>query len=133
MTQPSPSPGPPARVPDPGVRPPGAAPTPSPSPGPKPGTATDYPNQGDPAPGQPGFIDKAIDAITPDALTDVPDGIRAVRAWISDRHNWVRVAWFLSGAAMFTVGLVMVGQRPLAAGINQVTKPVGSVVKSVYK
>lgn len=47
-------------------------------------------------------------------LGDITDTVRAVRAWISNRHNWVRVAWFLSGAAMFTVGVVMIGERPIA-------------------
>lgn len=58
---------------------------------------------------------KALGAI-PGAqeLGDITDGVRAVRAWISNRHNWVRVAWFLSGAGMFVVGIVLIGERPAA-------------------
>jgi hypothetical protein len=55
-------------------------------------------------------------------LGDVTDTVRAVRAWVSNRHNWVRVAWFLSGAAMFTVGVVMVGTRPLEPAVKAVAK-----------
>lgn len=66
-----------------------------------------------------------------DQLGDVADGARAVRAWISDRHNWTRVAWFGAGVVMFTVGAVMVGERPLANATASVARPVGNVVKSV--
>lgn len=57
-------------------------------------------------------------------LGDITDGVRAVRAWIGNRHNWVRVAWFLSGAAMFTVGLVLIGERPAAQAAGAVAKVV---------
>lgn len=66
-----------------------------------------------------------------DQLGDLQDQARAIRAWISNRHNWTRVAWFLSGAALFTIGAVMVGERPLSNGVTAVTKPVGRVVHSV--
>lgn len=68
-----------------------------------------------------------------DQLGGVIDAVRAVRAWSADRHNWVRVAWFLSGSVMFTVGAVMVGERPVASAAAGVVKPVGRVVKSAYK
>lgn len=55
-------------------------------------------------------------------LGDITDGVRAIRAWVSNRHNWVRVAWFLSGAAMFTVGVVLLGERPVAQGAASVAK-----------
>lgn len=84
-----------------------------------------------------GLVDKAGGVISsiPGAsqLGDITDTARAVRAWVSTRHNWVRVSWFLSGALMFAVGAVMLGERPVSAGVKGVTAPVGSVVKSVYK
>lgn len=57
-------------------------------------------------------------------LGDITDTVRAVRAWVSNRHNWVRVAWFLSGAAMFTVGVVMLGERPLAPVLKTAAKAI---------
>lgn len=66
-------------------------------------------------------------------VSDFTDGITAVRKWISNRHNWTRVAWFAGGSAMFTIGAVMVGERPLSQGITSVVQPVGKVVKSAYK
>lgn len=68
-----------------------------------------------------------------DLLGDVADTARAVRAWVSNRHNWVRVSWFVGGTVMFTVGAVMLGERPIANATNAVVKPVGSVIKSSYK
>lgn len=62
--------------------------------------------------------------MTPAVLGDVADQARAVRAWISNRHNWVRVAWFLSGSVLFAVGAVMVGARPA-------TNAAGGIVKTV--
>lgn len=127
MTTPIPTPGPyPTTIPDPGVRP---VPAPSPQPAPKPAPTTGA---------KPGILDKALDAITPEipglgVVSDVSDGITAVRAWISNRHNWIRVAWFFAGSAMFTVGALMVGERPLANATNAVVQPVGKVVKSAYK
>lgn len=123
------SPNPNNRIPDPGVRP-----TPTPTPGPSPSPAPTG------AAKEPGLIEKAINALTPDAVKEgvdelggAVDGLRAVRAWISDRHNWLRVAWFLGGSLMFSVGVVMLAERPLAKAATQVTAPVGKVVKSVYK
>lgn len=60
---------------------------------------------------------------------DITDSVRAVRAWISNRHNWVRVAWFLSGAAMFTVGVVLLGERPAAKAAATVEKVAKAVPK----
>lgn len=59
--------------------------------------------------------------------------LQAARAWISDRHNWTRVAWFAGGSVMFTVGALMLGERPIANATTAVVKPVGRVVKSAYK
>lgn len=63
------------------------------------------------------------------ALGDLTDSVRAVRAWISNRHNWVRVGWFLSGAAMFTIGLVLIGERP----IGKVAGAAGEAAKFIPK
>jgi hypothetical protein len=68
-----------------------------------------------------------------DTLGTLTDTARAVRAWVSDRHNWTRVAWFASGSVMFTVGALMLGERPAAKATTAVVAPVGRVVKSAYK
>lgn len=78
-----------------------------------------------------GAADKAVGSV--DQLGDVTDSVRAVRAWVSVRHNWVRVAWVVGGALMFAVGAVMLGERPVASAAEQISKPVGDVVKTVYK
>jgi len=76
----------------------------------------------------------ALKGVVPGAsqLGDITDEARAVRAWITNRHNWTRVAWFLGGSVMFTVGAVMVGERPVANATNAVVAPVGRIVKSAH-
>lgn len=87
------------------------------------------------AAGVAGAVGSAASSVIPgvDQLGDVADTARAVRAWVSNRHNWTRVAWFAGGSVMFTVGALMVGERPIATATTAVVQPVGKVVKSAYK
>lgn len=68
---------------------------------------------------------------------DAVDGIRAVRRWVSDRHNWIRVGYFLGGAWLFGVGAVMVAGRPASKAaapiVNLATgaAPTGRIGKAV--
>lgn len=48
-----------------------------------------------------------------DAASAVTDGVTAVRRWVSDRHNWTRVAWFGAGVTLMMIGAGMIG-RPVA-------------------
>lgn len=120
MPTPSPAPGaPPGGVPDPGVRPPGAPqPTPSPSPGPAP--TPPPPSSGDEE--DKGWVERLVDGL------GVGDGITAVRAWVSDRHNWTRVSWFLSGSLLFGVGAAMIAGKPAASAVTTVL-PAGKAAK----
>lgn len=129
MTQPQPTPGPALRTPDPGVTPKA---TPAPSPGPAPGTDTGVPKTGtSPTDTGSSLLDQIKQAVTPSWLSGLDDGITAVRTWISDRHNWVRVGWFAAGGAMLTIGFVMVAERPVMKAADSVVKPVGNIVKEV--
>lgn len=66
-----------------------------------------------------------IERVVPDP-TGLVDGITAVRAWVSDRHNWVRVAWFSGGVVLFVVGASMLA-RPVTAPITG--KVAGAVLR----
>lgn len=51
-------------------------------------------------------------------ITDITGALTATRRWVSDRHNWVRVAWTVSGLVMIYVGVVVLARRPIAAGLR---------------
>lgn len=55
-----------------------------------------------------------------DSLDALKDGAAAVRRWVSDRHNWVRVTWFSGGLVCFVVGAVMVAGKPAASAAKVV-------------
>lgn len=128
MTQPRPTPNPPPAGPGgvgPGVPDPGVRPTPNPQvPGQSPQT---QPRTG-------GLAGAVTDALNP--FTGLDDSLTAVRAWISDRHNWVRVSWVVGGVAMFVAGVLMIGGRTAgkAAGtVVQTVLPAGKAAKAVKK
>lgn len=50
-----------------------------------------------------------------DAGAAVVDAATAVRRWTSDRHNWIRVSWFVSGAVIVWVGIIVLARKPIAA------------------
>lgn len=116
-----------AGVPDPGVRP-----TPSPQVGS--GSPQTQPKTG-------GLVGKAGDAAS--ALVDslnpfsnVEDSLTAVRAWVSNRHNWVRVAWVFGGGCMFAAGVIMIGGKPAskaASTVVQAVVPAGKALKAARK
>lgn len=127
MTQPRPTPNPPPAgpggvgpgVPDPGVRPTTDPNVPAPSPQTQPRT---------------GGVVGAIGDLNP--FSGLDDSLTAVRAWISDRHNWVRVSWVTGGVAMFVAGVLMMGGRSAgkAAGtVVQTVVPAGKAAKAVKK
>jgi hypothetical protein len=60
-------------------------------------------------------------SVTP--LGDLSDGLNAIRAWISNRHNWVRVMWFGGGVVMFAIGAAMLA-RPAAAPVARAVSTV---------
>jgi type IV secretory pathway VirB2 component (pilin) len=66
-----------------------------------------------------------------DAAASVIDGIVATRRWISDRHNWIRVGWFVSGAVLFYGGAYMIirpATEPLATAAAKTATKVGAVL-----
>lgn len=50
---------------------------------------------------------------------DALDAVVAVRRWISDRHNWARIGWFVGGVAMFTVGAALVARPAVEAAAKE--------------
>lgn len=60
-------------------------------------------------PNPPGPIDQArqfVDRVIPgaDTANAVVDAVEAMRRWIGERHNWVRLGWFAAGLAMIYIG-----------------------------
>lgn len=64
-----------------------------------------------------------------DAAASLIDGVVAVRRWISDRHNWTRVAWFGAGVVLVLTGAAMLARKPIQAAVTAV--PVGKAAKAV--
>jgi hypothetical protein len=50
-----------------------------------------------------------------DQATALVDSATAVRRWISDRHNWVRVGWFVGGSLLLWAGVVVLARKPIIA------------------
>lgn len=94
-------------VPDPGTRPP-QVPIPN------------LPGPGGAAVNAAGAAANAATAAATNVLPDlgIGENITAVRAWISDRHNWVRVMWFGGGVVLFAVGAAMIA-RPATQSAAQ--------------
>lgn len=72
----------------------------------------------------------ALDAAINAGGDSIAAPLNAVRAWISDRHNWVRVAWFGGGIVMFAIGAAMLAGRPAGQAIATVV-PAGKAAKAV--
>lgn len=58
------------------------------------------------------------------AVTDIGAGIGAVRRWVSDRHNWVRVAWTVGGLVLMASGVAVMAGKPAASAVRTATKVV---------
>ncbi len=73
----------------------------------------------------PGSVAEAV------GLDAVGEQLAAVRRWISDRHNWIRVGWAGIGVAAIVVGGTIMARKSIAAGAKVVTKavPAGKVAK----
>lgn len=66
------------------------------------------------------------------------DAVVAVRRWISDRHNWVRMGWFAAGLAMIYIGaawmsMPIVKSEPVRTVVNIVSGTVGATGKVAGK
>ena len=72
----------------------------------------------------------AADAVTPDGLQDIAEGVRAGNRWISDRNNWFRVAKVGIGGILLVGGAFLIA-KPLVTG--SVAKEVGKVVNKAVK
>lgn len=91
------------------------------------------PNPFDPA--QVGGAIRRVAGVIPGAseAAGFLDAAVATRRWISDRHNWVRVGWFVLGAGMIYAGVIVLARHQIAAvasGTEKVgTKVAGDVIK----
>jgi hypothetical protein len=113
VTQPNRPPG----VPDPGTRPPKVP--------------TNLPGIGGAVVGGVGVVADAQTAAGQqlDDLLGIGSSVAAARAWISDRHNLVRVAWFGGGVICFAIGAAMLA-RPAASAAATVI-PAGKVARAL--
>lgn len=55
------------------------------------------------------------------------DAVVATRRWISDRHNWMRVGWFVLGAAMIYGGVIILARHQITGAIAGTTGAAGQV------
>lgn len=79
----------------------------------------------------------AVEGIIPgaDAANAAIDGIVATRRWLSDRHNWTRVAWTLGGAFLMYMGVLMLAKPQIESAAQAAGKvldvvPVGKAAKA---
>ena len=58
-------------------------------------------------------------------ITDLGQALGAVKRWISDRHNWVRVGWFVGGVVLMVGGVAVMAGKP---AVQSTIKTVGKVL-----
>lgn len=61
------------------------------------------------------------------------DAVMAVRRWMSDRHNWVRIGYFGAGLAMIYIGAAWLAKPAVTAAVSGVTDIVVGPAKKVVK
>lgn len=111
-------------VPDPGTRP-----------VPNPGSKVQLPTAGLGKAFEKGANPTRVDRALNNAaggVMQLDDVAAAAHAWISDRHNWVRVMWFAGGVICVAVGVAMLAQRPATEVASKVV-PAGKAVSAVKK
>lgn len=67
-----------------------------------------------------------------DTADAIVDGVSAVRRWVSDRHNMIRVIWTVSGFTLMIAGAIVISRPASQVGkvtSNLVTGSVGKAVK----
>lgn len=74
-------------------------------------------------------VDSAVPGV--DELHAIGDALSAVKGWISNRHNLVRIGWFVAGYAMIIAGLVILTKPAVDATVGAVSGTVGKAVKAV--
>lgn len=70
------------------------------------------------------------DALVPEGVQDIAEGVRATTRWISDRNNWMRIAKTAAGGALLVGGAFLV-TKPIVTGV--VASEAGKVVSKVVK
>ncbi|MGE5827532.1 MAG: hypothetical protein ACM30G_04105 [Micromonosporaceae bacterium] len=76
-------------------------------------------------------IVSAAPSVIPGAgeVAGVVDTFVAARRWISDRHNWVRVAWVVSGFVLIATGVAWMARRPIESRITETAQTAAAVAK----
>lgn len=64
---------------------------------------------------------------TKEAAATAAAAIEQVKTWISDRHNWVRVGWFVAGYTMIVVGVAILAKP----AVDKAASSVGKITKGV--
>lgn len=66
-------------------------------------------------------------------LDALGDAAGAARAWVADRHNWVRVGWVVAGVVLFGIGLNALASRATGGAVSAggVTRGVQSTARRV--
>lgn len=67
-----------------------------------------------------------------DAANAAIDGIAATRRWLSDRHNWTRVAWTVGGAMLMYYGMLLLAAPKVTGVVEKVSNivPAGKVANA---
>jgi hypothetical protein len=68
-----------------------------------------------------------------DAAGSLLDVLVATRRWVSVRHNWVRVAWTVTGVALMWAGALMVIKPEISSAVQAVGEVpgAGKAIKAV--
>jgi hypothetical protein len=80
-----------------------------------------------PNPVVPGQVLPAPDIPGAGVLADLSASLHAARAWLSDRHNWVRIAWTGMGVALIYGGVIVLARRPIESTAKVAASVAGKV------
>jgi hypothetical protein len=79
---------------------------------------------------------KTVAGVVPGAneAAGILDSVIAARRWMADRHNWIRVAWFVGGGMLLVGGALTLARKPISgiasnagATPSKITSAVGAV------
>lgn len=75
-----------------------------------------------------GLVEDPVQSL---GATSAADRLMKASGWLSDRHNWARIAWFTAGYAMIVAGLVIISKPVVDQATGAVAGTVGTIAKAV--
>jgi hypothetical protein len=61
------------------------------------------------------------------AVADITGQLAAARAWVSNRHNWVRMAWVASGLVLVVAGVIVMAGEPVRDAAPKIVETAAKV------